>query len=58
MSLFGRFTFPPFFGIHEYMKVYTGCLTTDMNKVSTFFMEIAPFIENFAHFLFTTDEVL
>ena len=27
-----------------------------MNKVSAFFMEIAPyFIENFAHILFTTD---
>ena len=34
----------------------TGCLTTDMNEVSAFFKEIAPyFIENFAHILFTTD---
>ena len=36
--------------------IHTGCLTTDMNKVSAFFMEIAPyFIENFDHILFTTD---
>ena len=35
---------------------YTGCLTTDMNKVSAFFMEISPYIiENFDHILFTTD---
>ena len=34
----------------------TGCLTTDMNKVSAFFMEISPYIiENFDHILFTTD---
>ena len=34
----------------------TGCLTTDMNKVSAFFMEIAPyFIKNYDHILFTTD---
>ena len=36
--------------------VHTGCLTTDMNKVSAFFMEIAPyFIENFDHILFTIE---
>ena len=37
-------------------KICTGCLTTDMNKVSAFFMEKSPyFIENFDHILFTTD---
>ena len=36
--------------------LYTGCLTTDMNKVSAFFMEKSPYlIENFDHILFTTD---
>ena len=36
--------------------LHTGCLTTDMNKVSAFFMEIAPyFIENFDHILFTIE---
>ena len=35
---------------------HTGCLTTDMNKVLTFFMETSPyFFENFDHILFTTD---
>ena len=34
----------------------TGCLTTDMNKVSAFFMEKTPyFIENFDHILFTIE---
>ena len=38
------------------LQYHTGCLTTDMHKVSAFFMEIAPyFIENFDHILFTTD---
>ena len=37
-------------------KYHTGCLTTDMNKVSAFFMEISTsFIENYDHILFTMD---
>ena len=36
--------------------LHTGCLTTDMNKVSAFFMEKSPyFIENFDHILFTIE---
>ena len=39
----------------EDFKNPTGCLTTDMNKVSALFMEKSPyFIENFDHILFTT----
>ena len=41
-------------GCRSYL--HTGCLTTDMNKVSAFFMEKSPYlIENFDHILFTTD---
>ena len=36
--------------------IHTGCLTTNMNKVSAFFMEKSPyFIENFDHFQFTIE---
>ena len=42
--------------LHDFVPLFTGCLTTDMNKVSAFFMEKSPyFIENFDHILFTTD---